>query len=219
MQELGPSIDFSLMCVYDVQKRFGRWDDILAEPAPPEFLVLTTAYYHAHQAIAHAAKKQFDSAEEAFVKFINAKAKVPKDSQEDGLFFQQALKVAEYFVQGEIALQKEDWPVAIWYLKQAVEVEDTLRYSEPPYWLQPVRHALGAVYMKAGMFEQAEETYRKDLSIWRDNAWSLYGLGKALEAQGKRDEASIELAKHQLIWAKADEHQLTTSCKCIEHLD
>ena len=219
MDEKGPEIDFTLMCVYDVQKRFGRWGDILDEPPPPEELVLTTAYWRAHRAIAYAAKQKFDEAEEEFVEFLNAKAKVPKDSIEEGSFYQRALKVAQHFIQGEIALQKEDWPVAIWHLEKAAEVEDTLRYGEPPYWLQPVRHALGAVYMKAGMFEEAEQTYQKDLSIWRDNGWSLYGLSKALEAQGKSEQALAEMAKLERVWEQADEQLLTTSCKCIANLN
>lgn len=219
MEEHGPSIDFSLMCVYDVQKRFGRWDDILAESAPPDYLLLTTAYWRAHRSIAFAAKKQFKEAEKEFVELLKAKAKIPEDSIEDGSFNHRVLQVAEHFVKGEIALQKQDWPDAIWHLEKAAKVEDTLTYSEPPYWLQPVRHALGAVYMKAEMFEEAEQTYRKDLSTWRDNAWSLFGLSQALASQGKSDEAAAELTKFKRVWKNADEQQLTTSCKCIENLN
>lgn len=218
MLEKGPGIDFSLMCVYDVQKRFGRWDDILAERSPPEYLPLTTAYWRAHRAIAFAAKKQFLEAENEFAEFLKAKSRLPEDSLEEGTFNHRILKVSEHFIQGEIALQKEDWQVAIWHLQRAAEFEDTLRYSEPPYWLQPVRHTLGAVYMKAAMFAEAEQAYRKDLSIWRDNGWSLYGLSQALEAQGKTDEALATLARFKQVWKNADEQILTTSCKCIEAL-
>jgi len=219
MEEQGPTIDFSLMCVYDVQKRFGRWDDILETPSPPDYLLLTTAYWRAHRAVAYAAKKQFHKAENEFVEFLKAKSEIPKDSIEEGSFNHRVLKVSEHFIQGEIALQKQDWQDAIWHLTKAVEVEDTLTYSEPPYWLQPVRHALGAVYMKAGMFKEAEQTYRKDLSIWRDNGWSLYGLSKALSAQGRGDDALAEMAKFNRVWENADERLLTTSCKCIENLN
>ena len=73
--------------------------------------------------------------------------------------------------------------------------------------------------MKAGMFEEAEQTYRKDLSSWRDNGWSLYGLSKSLEAQGKGDEALAEMAKFKRVWQKADDQLLTTSCKCIDNLN
>ncbi|MEM8679716.1 MAG: hypothetical protein AAGF97_10230 [Planctomycetota bacterium] len=215
---VGPELDFSLMCVYDVQKRFGRWDDILAEPQPLEELVVTNAFWRAHRAIAYAAKHQFEEAEREYVEFLKAKEEVPADSMEEGTFNHQALKVAQHFVQGEIALQQENWPVAIWHLERAAEIEDTLRYGEPPYWLQPVRHALGAAQMKAGQFADAEQTYRTDLRLWRDNGWSLYGLSQALEAQDKHDEAAVVLADFKRVWANADEPLLTTSCKCVENL-
>ena len=105
--------------------------------------------------------------------------------------------------------------MAIWHLKEAVAVEDTLRYTEPPYWLQPVRHTLGAVFVKAEKFAEAEQTYREDLSIWSDNGWSLYGLSQALEAQGKMEAAAATLAQLDQVWNGED---LTTSCKCIEKL-
>jgi len=50
-----------------------------------------------------------------------------------------------------------------------------------------------------GKFKESEQTYQKDLSIWRDNGWSLYGLSKALEAQGKSDEAMAEMAKFKRV--------------------
>jgi len=126
--------------------------------------------------------------------------------------------VGELFVRGEIALQQERWEDAIWNLEIAAEIEDTLRYTEPPYWAQPFRHTLGAVYMKSGDYDKAEQTYRKDLSIWKDNGWSLYGLSQALEAQGKSDESKDILKEFNRIWAKADEPLLTTSCKCVKQL-
>jgi len=219
MPEKGKIIDFSLMCVYDVQKRFGRWDAILEEPPPPDYLKFTRSYWRSHRAIAFAAKKDFYNADKELAEFLKVKSEFPPDSMETGSFAQRVLKVSELFIRGEIALQQEQWDDAIWHLEKAAQVEDTLRYTEPPFWLQPVRHTLGAVYMKAGLPQEAERTYRKDLSIWRDNGWSLYGLSQALTAQGKIPAANAQLAKLKVVWANADEPLLTTSCKCIERLN
>jgi len=219
MKEKGGNVDYSLMCVYDVQKRFGRWDDILAEPEPEAYLPITRAYWLSDRAIAYAAKKDFHNAELELAKFLTAKGAFPEDSDKDKSFTHRILKVSEHFIQGEIALQQENWDEASWHLNKAAEVEDTLRYSEPPYWLQPVRHTLGAVYMKAGKYKEAEQTYRKDLANWRDNGWSLYGLSQALMAQGKTNEANLELTTFKRVWASADDPLLTTSCKCVKNLD
>ena len=217
-EEKAGILDYFLFCVYDVHKRFGRWDKILAEPAPPENLQLTTAIWHAHRAIAYAAKHKFYQAEKELADFLKIKSEFPEENQDWDMTGQRIMKVGELFVRGEIALQQERWEDAIWNLEIAAEIEDTLRYTEPPYWAQPVRHTLGAVYMKSGDYDKAEQTYRKDLSIWKDNGWSLYGLSQALEAQGKSDESKDILKEFNRIWAKADEPLLTTSCKCVKQL-
>ncbi|HMG04267.1 MAG TPA: hypothetical protein VK581_02325, partial [Chthoniobacterales bacterium] len=111
-----------------------------------------------------------------------------------------------------VAEQKIDAGVA--ELQTAVKEEDALKYDEPPAWMIPVRHSLGAVLMKAGRFAEAEQVYRDDLAKLPENGWSLFGLAESLAAQRKSDdEAAATQAKFQKIWAKADV-KITTSCLC-----
>ena len=114
------------------------------------------------------------------------------------------LRVSELFVQGEIALQQEQWDEAASLLTEAVAIEKTLHYGEPPQYLQPVRHTLGAVYLKAGMAAEAEAVYRADLKRWPANGWSLLGLARALEMQGKTEDAEMARAEFDAVWADAD---------------
>ena len=79
---------------------------------------------------------------------------------------------------------------AIAALYEAAEREDMLRYDEPPDWIQPVRHALGATLLMEGRYEDAEAVYREDLARLPGNGWSLYGLGRALRLQSKDAEAA-----------------------------
>ncbi len=122
--------------------------------------------------------------------------------------------MSDLFISGEIALQQGEWDKAAELLEKAAAIEDTLGCGEPPQWLQPVRHTLGAVYLKSGKFSEAERVYREDLAKWPNNGWSLYGLSRALEEQGKIEEAKKTLEKHQRCWEKADA-PITTSCMCI----
>ncbi len=215
LEQVGPFFDAWMCSVYDVQKRFGRWDELLAEPAPPSYLPTTTAVWRAHRAIAYAAKKDFDSAEREYKAFRAAVKAMPEDPRwETHEMAMKFLAVSDRFVAGEIALQQGDWDQAARLLEQAAALEDELGYGEPPLWLQPVRHTLGAVYLKAGRFAEAERVYRRDLAQWRENGWSLYGLSRALEAQGKTDEARRVRQQYERVWAGADQ-PITTSCKCI----
>ena len=128
---------------------------------------------------------------------------------------QGRLNVIEHFVPGEIALQKGDLDEAIRHLELAKIAEDKLGYSgEPPAYLQPIRHTLGAVYLKAGELERAEKAYREDLAEFPENGWSLYGLSRVLRAQGRTSAADRVDAEYRRAWADADE-PTTTSCKCI----
>ena len=214
LRAVGPFFDQWMCSVYDVQKRFGRWDDILAEPAPPSFLPITTAIWHAHRAIAWAAKKDFDNAVIEQKAFRKAMGALPPDLMSGTDAALRILEVSDYFIEGEIALQKGEWDAAARALAKGAEVEDSLTYGEPPQWLQPIRHTLGAVYLKSGRYEDAERVYREDLDKWRNNGWSLYGLSVALERQGRLQEAADVGRQYRIAWAGADE-PTTTSCMCI----
>lgn len=215
LRQVGPFLDSWMCSVYDVQKRFGRWDDLLAEPAPPQYLPITTAVWRAHRAIAYAAKKDFENAGREQTAFRHAMKAIPPLPERR--VFGTAVKfllVSELFIEGELALQKGELEEAAEVLEEAAIIEDTLGYGEPPMWLQPVRHTLGAVYLKSERFVDAERVYRADLAKWRDNGWSLYGLSRALEGQGKTQEALAAKRDYERVWAGADE-PTQTSCKCI----
>lgn len=215
MTSMGPFFDRWMCSVYDVQKRFGRWDEIIAEPAPPETLLVTTAIWRAHRAIAFAAKKDFANAEIEYTKFRNARAAIPLAVLEMGGMDDRFLEVSDLFIRGEIALQKERWTLATELLTDAAAIESTLAYGEPPQWLQPIRHTLGAVYLATNQYAKAEQCYREDLEKWPNNGWSLFGLSKALTGLGKKKAAQEALSNYKKHWAKADA-PLTTSCKCLE---
>ncbi|MBT8486797.1 MAG: tetratricopeptide repeat protein [Phycisphaerales bacterium] len=215
LRMVGPFFDPWMCSVYDVQKRFGRWDDLLAEPAPPAFLPTTTAVWRAHRAIAYAAKKDFKNAAKEQQAFRVAMKAIPETPQWNT--YGTAMKfllTSELFIEAEIALQKGKWDESASLLEQAVVIEDTLGYGEPPLWLQPVRHTLGAVYMKAGRYADAERVYRDDLDKWEGNGWSLYGLARALEEQGRTEEAIATRAAYDRAWSSA-ERPIMTSCMCI----
>ncbi|MCG8652214.1 MAG: tetratricopeptide repeat protein, partial [Pirellulales bacterium] len=217
LEGVAPYVDLWMTSVYDVQKRFGRWQALLDEPAPPEYLPITTAIWRAHRAIAYAALKDFEGARREQAEFQIAMEAIPEESVFGGDPSHKILKVSEHFIEGEIYLQMEDWEMAIQHLEEAVAIEDTLSYGEPPRWLQPTRHTLGAVYQAAGQHEEAERVFRRDLELWPGNGWSLFGLQRALAAQGKTKEALDVSRLYEAAWAKADE-PTTTSCKCLQEI-
>jgi len=214
LHEFAGFLDYMMCAVYDVQKRFGRWDDILAEAPPPPFLPISTAMWRADRAIAYAANKDFLSAELEQEEFRRVVNRMPEDYVMVINPAHKVMAVADQLVTGEIALQKGDLKLAAYELEKGVELEDALLYMEPPEWIQPIRHTLGAVLLKDERFADAERVYREDLRHWPNNGWSLYGLMRALEGQGKMTEAARVRAQYQEAWKDADE-PIMTSCRCI----
>jgi tetratricopeptide (TPR) repeat protein len=125
----------------------------------------------------------------------------------------KVLPVAEHALAGEIAYQKGNVDEAVTELTKAVELEDQLQYIEPPDWVWPVRHTLGAVLVSAGRYAEAEKVYRDDLKEWPENGWSLYGLLTCLKAKNSPEVADVD-ARFRKVWADAD-IPIESTCLCV----
>src|SRR5690606_27981586 len=160
--------------------RFGMWDDIIAQPDLSfDERPFTSTFRHAAKAVAHAAKGDTATARKHQQQYLANSVRVSEDTTLGNNPAADVFKIVTPMVDEAIAA-----------LRQAVEAEDQLRYDEPPAWLIPVRHALGAVLMENQRFAEAEAVYREDLRQLPNNGWSLYGLSRSLESQGKADEAA-----------------------------
>ena len=198
---------------YEVLIRFGLWDEILAEPDHPEFEVFTRAFRHAARGIAYAAKGDTKAARTEQAAFFEAVKLVPAQDNLGNNSCDAVLKVVIPMLNGEILVREGDVDGGLAELRKAVAAEDALNYDEPPGWILPVRHSLGANLMQAGRYAEAEQVYRDDLARLPENGWSLFGLARCLQLQGKRNEASAVQARFQKVWSNAD-MQITSSCLC-----
>jgi tetratricopeptide (TPR) repeat protein len=199
----------------EVMVRFGLWDEILAEPDEyADYMPFTRAFHHAARAIAYAAKGDADNARRAQSVFLERARLVPKEDSLGNNSCESILALATKMVEGEILVSENKIDNGIADLRAAIALEDALKYDEPPGWLIPVRHSLGAVLMKKQRFAEAEQVYRDDLARLPENGWSLLGLAESLREQNKNDEeAKATKASFQKIWAKAD-LKITSSCLC-----
>lgn len=187
--------------------RFGKWDEILALPAPRYESLFTRGVRHYSRGLAFVGKDQLRKAQRE----LNALQKIVADPE---LAAQPAsfsannaadiLAIAPEVLAGELAAKKGDHDAAVAHLTRAVWLQDSLVYTEPDDWHYPVRHSLGAVLLAAGRAREAEAVYWEDLQHHPDNGWALYGLAQALSAQGKEDQAAEIEARYQRAWASAD---------------
>jgi tetratricopeptide (TPR) repeat protein len=190
---------------YYALTRFGKWDEMLREPQPPAFSPYARGIWHYARGLAFVAKGQTEQAEQELAeirKLLTDKAlDQPLFSPNTGL---AVLSIAPEVLAGQIDAAKKNYDGAISHLERAVRLEDALVYTEPTEWHYPPRQALGAVLLEAQRPAEAETVYWADLKHNRNNGWSLYGLMKALQAQGKRDQAALVEARFKKAWERAD---------------
>jgi tetratricopeptide (TPR) repeat protein len=199
----------------EVMVRFGLWDEILAEPEKySDKMWFTRAFHHAARAIAYAAKGDTVNARKAQSVFVERAKLVPKEDFVSNNSCEALLAVAVPMVEGEILIAEGKIDSGIEQLRAAIQKEDALKYDEPPGWLIPVRHSLGALLMKQQRFAEAEQIYRDDLARLPENGWSLLGLAESLRKQKKNaEEVAQTQAKFKKVWAKSD-LTIITSCLC-----
>jgi tetratricopeptide (TPR) repeat protein len=185
--------------------RFGMWDAMLAEPAPPAERRYATGIHHYARGLARLRLGDVSGAAEE-LRALEAVAAEP--ALASLTFFggtaAQNLAIASHQLAGEIAAARRDWNAAIAQLEEAVRLQDALAYTEPPPWYLPERQVLGAVLLDAGRAKQAEAVYRRDLEIYPRNGWSLFGLARSLAAQGRSADARWAEQGFANAWARSD---------------
>lgn len=189
--------------------RFGKWQEILAEPVA-DSLAFSSAMQQFARGMAFAHLGKISEAEAALAKM--EKAMEEPSLKEVLVPFNDTYSVsliANGILAGTIAEGKNESNNAIAFFKQAVATEDNLIYNEPRDWLIPARHYLGAGLIKAGKYDEAIDVFKKDLQINPNNGWALTGLAicfkklkdtKALAAVEKK-LTSAWVVKDQVISA------------------
>jgi tetratricopeptide (TPR) repeat protein len=198
----------------EVRMRFGRWDEILAAPEPEAVFPIARALRHAARGVAFAAQGRVEQARREQEEFGSARKMVAEGARFGNSPANVLLDLAGHLLAGEILYREGKEEAAFAELREAVRSEDALSYDEPPDWIQPVRHALGAALLQSGRSEDAEAVYREDLRRLPDNGWSLFGLMRALEMRGRGEEANAVRARWEKVWKDADA-KLSSSCFCL----
>ncbi len=204
--------------------RFGKWDEIKAQTPPEDtnFYAMTTALIHYAKTVACAATGDIPGAEAARIDFRAAKAAVPETRMLFNNTCTDILGVAEAMLEGELSYRKGDFDEAFDHLRCSVALDDNLPYDEPWGWMQPTRHALGALLLEQNRIEEAEAIYRADLGFddtlaracqHPNNVWSLHGMHECLSRLGRDEEATLLKAQLDIALARADV-EIKYSCYC-----
>lgn len=193
--------------------RFGRWEEILTEPEYPEFRKVSRSIRSCARVIALANLMRTNEARAELERFHTLAAEVSDEWFMGANTAPTVLSISALMAEAELLWREGKEEAAFAKMREAVAEEDELVYDEPPGWMLPVRHALGAILLAADRAEEAEQVYREDLAEWKENGWALLGLEQSLRKQGRTAEADALKPRVETAWARADVEP-PASCYC-----
>lgn len=204
--------------------RFGLWQDILdlTLPHDTELYCVTTAMIHYAKGVAWAATGMIEEAKEERIRFCDALKRVAPSRMLFNKSCIDILAVGEAMLDGELAYRQANFDVALKHLLRSVTLYDALPYDEPWGWMQPTRHAYGALLLEQGRVDEAASVYSADLGLDNtlpralqhpNNIWALHGYHECLVRLGRTAEASIIEPQLRLATAIADV-PIPSSCFC-----
>jgi tetratricopeptide (TPR) repeat protein len=186
-----------------VDIRFHQWGNILKTAKPDPGMQTATVFWHFSRGLALAGTGKIDEAEAEY-KIV---AQAQESTADDVLFnmpinnkTKDILKIAQDVLGAKIALARTDNRGAIERLSEAVRIQDTLKYGEPPDWFFPVRESLGAALLMNGDAEGAEKVFRADLDRNPRNPRSLFGLQQALKIERRDYDATFVEQQFHASW-------------------
>ena len=204
--------------------RFGKWQEIInaAMPDNAGLYCVSTSMHHYAKTVAYAATHQFIEADQEKKFFYESLHLIDRNRR----FFNnpalQTLGVGEKMLLGELEYHKQNYEAAFEHLRDAVARCDALHYSEPWPWMHPPRHALGALLIEQGYYDEAEQVYRDDLGLSKtvprcaqhpNNVWALHGLMECLKFRNAKDEIARYQAHLDRAMSYADV-KIESSCNC-----
>lgn len=199
-----PMLEYFAPTAVFVMVRFGKWEEILAEPMPPSEFAYWKAMHHFARGMAFAATNRLDEAMVERTALADITIPFPVDRiVADNQPAKQHLVLAAGLLAGDVAMRQGNTEPAEKFLRQAVAREDALPYTEPPPWSLPVRHYLGALLLDQKKHDEAAVVFEEDLKRNPNNGWSLYGLKESL-AKTKPEEAKKAETDFTKSWQRSD---------------
>lgn len=195
--------------------RFEKWNEILDGKSLPDAgnYEVFTAWRHYAIALAQLGKGEvkatratLDSLEREIAWMKDRLAKL-KDAPQIGRQRQQlrALGVAPIELKARLTAREGKADEAIKLVREAIEEEIKLGYSEPPLYPQPMEEVAGKLALELKRWKEAEEFFRAALERDPGSGRAYFGLMQAQQALDKQTEAQETYAKFIKAWKQADE--------------
>jgi tetratricopeptide (TPR) repeat protein len=184
-----------------VPLRFAKWDDVLALPAPEKSFPGLAFFWHYARGCAFTAKGKLQQADEERDSMELIFKELPTGFSGIMPFsWKTTHDIAVTALNGRVASARGNLSEAVENWRAEATVQDKMGFTDPPAWYYPMRESLGAVLLRAGQPDNAEQVFRDDLKQNPKNPRSLFGLWKTLEAEKKLDQAEVARRSYEAAW-------------------
>lgn len=186
---------------YFTHAQFSDPDTILALPDPGAEFLLVQAMWRYARALAFAERRNMADAGREIAALNELETSGDFKSFDQWQVPGKAIvQTARHVAEGKLAAAGGDFAAAAKSYEQAIAIQDSLSYMEPPYWYYPVRQSLGAVLLQAGRVDEAEQAFRASLAQTPNNGWALYGLHQVYRERGDAKKAGKADQRLQDAW-------------------
>jgi tetratricopeptide (TPR) repeat protein len=198
--------------------RFGQWQDAIDHPVDfgiPESQLPAAAralrdgmviYAKAMQSLEHEGvdegARESDRLDALLWRFTRDRDQADRTAQRVA----EILGVASKELAGNVASHRGNYPRAEELLKEAVQTEKKLGYSEPPLYSRPSLESLGYAAIRAGQWEAARNAFRQVLALRPKSGFAYYGIALAYDREGNRSAAARAYRDFLASWQHADEN-------------
>ena len=185
--------------------RFAKWDKVFSYERPDDDFKFSNSIFNYALSVAHAANGNSLEANRFQSMILNdIESEEVNAMVMAGHPTKSLMKIASLLASGSIAMYSSKYSEAITSFEEAVIIQDTLPYTEPPFWYYPTRQTLGHALLMNNSFEEAALVFEKDLKDYPRNGWSYFGLHLAQNKLNNQEESIEALNKFKEIWGRAD---------------
>ena len=185
--------------------RFAKWDKVFSYERPDDDFKFSNSIFNYALSVAHAANGNSLEANRFQSMILNdIESEEVNAMVMAGHPTKSLMKIASLLASGSIDMYSSKYSEAITSFEEAVIIQDTLPYTEPPFWYYPTRQTLGHALLMNNSFEEAALVFEKDLKDYPRNGWSYFGLHLAQNKLNNQEESIEALNKFKEIWGRAD---------------